>query len=50
MKSLFEKWFCKHKWKLIKEIDYVENRGETPKYKKILYCCENCGKFKNIRF
>lgn len=48
MRRLFEKWSCKHKWKLVKEITYKD--GELKTDITQLYLCEHCGKFKKIKF
>jgi hypothetical protein len=49
--KIFEKWACKHKWKLIIQTD-VEVRydyGEKGRYTVNTYCCNECGKFRKIK-
>ena len=50
MRELLKKWACLHKWKLIKEIDYMASGYQRPVNRTHLYCCEVCGKFKKIKF
>lgn len=37
--------WCKHKWKIIKTIEVVDQNGNLYYYKYVLQC-ENCGKIK----
>lgn len=63
MKRLFEKWFCKHKWKShfkrdMRSKTYVENlmgdgyndTGITKEYTREVLMCEYCGKIKTIEY
>ena len=42
------KLFCKHKFKLIHDID-VYDGGKRPIYKKLVFMCEHCGKIKKVK-
>ena len=37
IKSLFEKWTCKHKWSLLARTEYIDGY-------RMLFVCEKCGK------
>jgi len=59
MKELFEKWFCKHTWKLDynnRTTVYDETCRNPSKDIPIryentrIYICEKCGKIKKLRF
>ena len=39
IKSIFEKWACKHKWKLLAKTEYDDGY-------RMLFVCEKCGKMK----
>ena len=39
IKSLFEKWACKHQWRLLARTEYIDGY-------RMLYECEKCGKMK----
>ena len=39
IKSLFEKWTCKHKWQLLARTEYIDGY-------RMLFVCEKCGKMK----
>ena len=39
IKSLFEKWACKHKWQLLAKTEYIDGY-------RMLFVCEKCGKMK----
>lgn len=41
IKSLFEKWACKHEWKCKAEIEYADGV-------QLLYICTKCGKMKKV--
>lgn len=60
MKRLFEKWFCKHKWKSHYNEQFQEESfrrvhggeeslGKTVFTKEVLIC-ENCGKIKKLEY
>lgn len=40
IKSLFEKWACKHQWEMVAKTNYVDCI-------KYLFICKKCGKMKN---
>lgn len=61
--KLFEKWFCKHKWKThfkrdMKERQYIINlvgdnyndTGITKEYTREVLTCECCGKIIKIEY
>lgn len=39
---------CKHKWEVIKEIDFYCG-GKFPSEKILILCCTECGKIKKVR-
>ena len=39
LKSLFEKWACKHQWKMLARTEYADGF-------QYLFVCEKCGKMK----
>ena len=41
IKSLFEKWACKHEWKCKAKIEYADGF-------QLLYICTKCGKMKKV--
>lgn len=49
IKKIFEKWFCKHKWKVHYTME-IYNSGGSPIPSKVrqTIICENCGKIKQI--
>ncbi len=52
MKNLFEKWFCKHKWKSHSK-DRIQDgyfEWEKSSYDREVLICTNCGKIKIIEY
>lgn len=39
IKSLFEKWACKHEWTIVAKTIYLDRD-------RILFACKKCGKMK----
>lgn len=39
IKSLFEKWACKHQWEMIAKTNYLDGV-------EYLFICQKCGKMK----
>ena len=39
LKSLFEKWVCKHEWKMVAKTSYLDGI-------EYLFICTKCGKMK----
>lgn len=52
MKLLFEKWFCKHKWKSHSKQSrkITENNVFMTDYTREVLICEHCGKIKTIEY
>lgn len=49
MKKLFERWFCKHKWKEFDRVWVFEkDYDKMPTKTKVTLICEDCGKIKKI--
>lgn len=50
IKGLLQKLSCKHDWELIETTRvFDEFSGNLPAYRKHLYVCKKCGKFKKIK-
>ena len=39
IKSLFEKWSCKHQWEMVAKTNYMDGS-------EYLFICKKCGKMK----
>ncbi len=57
MRKLFEKWFCKHKWKShhkkereLWEQDLQGREVKTKDFTREVLICEICGKIKTIEY
>jgi len=48
--KFLEKLACKHIWKEIKKGRSFEDGIRLPVFYEFLYCCEQCGKFKKVKF
>lgn len=40
IKTLFEKWVCKHEWETLAKVDYTNGC-------RYLFACKKCGKMKS---
>ena len=47
LKSLIEKWACRHKWKSWKTVNVTDDFGG--RYTVYHFVCTECGKFKKIK-
>lgn len=47
IKSLFEKWACKHEWEIWDVVNVTDDFGG--RYTVTHFVCKKCGKFKKVK-
>jgi len=46
--NLLENWSCKHKWKEMHRMKWMDSKHDLPVKTTVHYLCPECGKFKKI--